>query len=162
MKTSINMDTLQFTIWLCLLDCPPPDRSARTQSAVPNQLFIPFPYCHNRPSLCSLRQGCRGGRWRTSQASKHFSTGTKHWGPQSPRVPLFCPFLWLAFLPVLGGTVCYSARHHCLWNQTGLEPGLSCTHNPGKKVNFIHPSFPTYKIGVVIGPIPLTISLFWV
>lgn len=60
MKTSINMDTLQFAIWPCLLDCPPPDRSAGTQHAVPNQLFIPFPYCHNRPSLCSLRQGCRG------------------------------------------------------------------------------------------------------
>lgn len=60
MKTSINMGTLQLAIWLCLLDRSPPYRSAHTERAVPNQLFIHFPHCCNRPSLCSLLQGCWG------------------------------------------------------------------------------------------------------
>lgn len=57
MKTSINTGTLQRTIWLCLLDCSPPYRSAHTECTVPNQLFIHFSHCSDRTSLRSLLQG---------------------------------------------------------------------------------------------------------
>lgn len=40
MKTSINMGTLELTIWLCLLDGSAPHRSVGIEMAAANQLFL--------------------------------------------------------------------------------------------------------------------------
>lgn len=114
MKTSINMGTLQRTIWLCLLDCSPPYRSAHTECTVPNQLFIHFSHCSDRTSLRSLLQGIH---FRPKIIFFSPKPNTEHY--RTLTLSLFYPLLWASFLCVLwedGSAVQYSSPQ--AWNLT--------------------------------------------
>lgn len=157
MKTSINMGTLQLAIWLCLLDRSPPYRSAHTERAVPNQLFIHFPHCSDRPSLRSQLQGCWGLMPCTSELKTFFHPNQT----LSITEPFYRPCSVLFSADTVRDVAQYSTLP-ALKQDSGWSPTLPPTCDLGKLVNFVRLGFLTCKIGIIIGPIAVKLGLFLV
>lgn len=161
MKTSINMGTLQLAIWLCLLDCSPPYRSAHTECTVPNQLFIHFSLqWQDQPR--SLLQGCWGLMACISGLKSFFSPKPNIEHHRILTLSLFCPFLWPPFLCVFWE----DGQCSSVLSSTGLKPGWSPTFSPtcdpGQVGYLCSPCFLINKIWMIVEPITIIIGLFLV